>query len=453
MSVLPVEWVLVIYYGPSSHRATYGRLDGKNTKYTKDYIQLSKKSEFIDAVTRLFPVAISGTGSVPLTYKWPMGTTPGALVFHSADRPHLKWETSLGAPKAWKMSLDPSEATAETIPGDPTHLDFHDAEKEFTLLASRGAGQPYLVAIKLRDEPGTLHLRAYLSNPREEYAWADVQLVPHDIQALVAKTTQQSALAWSIIPSGGTAPSAKVNDALSKLIASENPASVIGEFDAETGRALATYLSSPAYGLFFDPSRNHDAWLQPVPLSDQVAASVGDLLEMLKRRFPATLQGDAAAETFEVSTEEVGAFREQIGHENYEVADSEATVKTRGSAQKVFAEAVKTNYGYQCAITGIETKDFLVASHIVPWSEDQSIRLDPSNGICLSLLMDRAFEKGYLLIENDLTIRIDWDKVGDDQVLRSQLEPYHGQKLNAPADGAPKIEYLQRRRALVVPTE
>ena len=29
--------------------------------------------------------------------------------------------------------------------------------------------------------------------------------------------------------------------------------------------------------------------------------------------------------------------------------------------------------------------------------------------------MDRAFEKGYLLIEDDLTIRIDWDRVGDDK--------------------------------------
>ncbi|KGX48021.1 hypothetical protein Y043_6283 [Burkholderia pseudomallei MSHR2138] len=41
MAAQPVEWVLVVYYGPSAHRATYGRLS--NTKYTKDYIQLSRK--------------------------------------------------------------------------------------------------------------------------------------------------------------------------------------------------------------------------------------------------------------------------------------------------------------------------------------------------------------------------------------------------------------------------
>jgi len=453
MTALPVEWVLVIYYGPSAHRATYGRLDHQDTKYTKDYIQLSRKKDFISNVKSLFPVAISGAGSVPLTYKWPLGTTPGQLIFRSADRPHLAWETSLGTPKAWKMSLAPSESTAETIPGNPSHLDFAAAEKELVLLESRGAGQPYLMAVKLRDEPRTLHLRAYLANPSEDYAWANVQLVPQDIQALVARTSQQSALAWSIIQSGGAAPSAKVSHALSHLNKSKNSASVIDALDSDTGRALTTYLQRPAYGLFFDPTRNHDAWLQPVPLSEKIAASVPDLLELLKARFPEPQPGDAVAETLEVSAEEVEAFSEQIKHKNFEVPDSHATVKTRGSAQRAFAEAVKNNYGFRCAITGIDTRDFLVAAHIVPWSEDQSIRLDPSNGICLSLLVDRAFEKGYLLIEDDLTIRINSNKIGDDLALRSQFEPYDGQKLRAPVEGTPKLEYLQRRRAQVISTE
>ncbi|MET3384181.1 HNH endonuclease [Variovorax paradoxus] len=447
MGAQAVEWVLVIFYGPSAHRATYGRLAG--TTYTKDYLQLSKRTEFLDAVTRLFPVDVSGAGSVPLTYQWPTGTTPGAFVFNSADRPHLKWETILGAPKAWRMSLAPSETTAETIPGDPSHLDFEAAENELALLADRGAGQPYLLAIKLRDEPRTLHLRAYLKNPNESYGWADLRLAPQEIQDLAATTSQKSALAWSLLHSAGIAPSAQVNDAISRLAESEDRASVIDALEIDAGRALISYLRAPGHGLFFDPARNHDAWVQPAPLAKDIAASIDDFLQALEARFPAISQRDAAAEALESDPVEVEAFREKIGQKNYEVADSTATVKTRGSAQKAFAEAVKTNYGYQCAITGIETKDFLVASHIVPWSEDQSVRLDPSNGICLSLLVDRAFEKGQLLIEDDLTIRIDWSRVGNDHALRSQLEPYDGQKLRAPEDEAPQLQYLQRRRALV----
>jgi len=447
MAALPVEWVLAIYYGPSAHRATYGRLDG--TKYTKDYIQLSRKPDFIDTLTTLFPVAGNGAGSVPLTYRWPTGMAPGELVFLSADRPHLKWETSLKAPKAWRMSLEASDATAETIPGNPSLSDPAAADEEFALLKNRGAGQPYLMAIKLRDEPRTLHLRVYLANPSEQYSWANLQLVPRNIQALIAKTSQNSALAWASIQSGGITPSAKIKIVLSQLAVSDNLSSVIDALDMDTGRELASYLQHPAYGLFFDPSRNHDAWLQPAPLPAQIATNADVILEMLKEGFPAIPQGDAAAEMLEVSAEELKAFRDQIKQENYEVADSHATVKTRGSAQKAFAETVKANYGSRCAITGIKNKDFLVAAHIVPWSVDQSIRLDPSNGICLSLLVDRAFENGHLLIDDDLSIHIDWDRLGDDEALRSQLEPYDGQTLSVPEEGAPKAEYLQRRRAWV----
>lgn len=450
MAALPIEWVLIIYYGPSAHRATYGRLG--NTKYTKDYIQLSRKTEFLDAVRCLFPVTAGEDGTVPLTYKWPTGTTPGTLVFNSADRPHLKWETSLGAPKAWKMSLSPSDAGAETIPGDPSHLDFEAAENELAMLASRSAGQPYLMAIKLHDEPTTLHLRAYLDRPSAEYAWADLSNVPSIIQELAAKTSQDSALAWKTFASGGVVPNAAVEHTLSILETSDTPIAVLNDLGADIGRVLVDYLRRPGYGLFFDPAMNHNAWIQPAPLSETMAASVSALLETLDARYPSTAQGDAAAETAEPDPSEVEAFQEQINGKNYTVSDSSATIKTRGSAQRAFANAVKSNYEHRCAITGIESKDFLIASHIVPWSDDQTIRLDPSNGICLSLLMDRAFEKGHLLIEDDLTIRINWAKVGNDFVLRSQLEPYDGKKLTPPKAELPRPEYLQRRRALVAST-
>jgi len=424
-------------------------LNGKNTKYTKDYIQLSKKAEFLGTVSRLFPVAVSGVGSVPLTYRWPDGTTPGTFVFNSADRPHLKWETTLRAPRAWKMSLTPSEATAETIPGDPSHLDFDSAEKELALLTSRGAGQPYLLAIKLRDEPRTLHLRAYLANPKKEYAWADLRIALPQIQALATRTSRRQALNWETFRSGGVVPSAQVQRVLSRLITSANPMSVIESLDPGEGRDLATYLRDPGYGLFFDSTRNHDAWLQPAPISEQIAASADEFVKVLDTRFPPATPGDAVAETLDAAPDEVEAFRKSIEHKSFGVPDSTATVKTRGSAQRAFADAVKSNYGFQCAITGITSRDFLVAAHVVPWSEDESIRLDPSNGICLSLIMDRAFEKGYLLIEDDLTIRMNCERVGDDAALKSLLEPYDGKKLRSPAKCRPKKEYLDRRRTLV----
>jgi len=448
MPAQPVEWVLVVYYGTAAHQATYGR-QVRRGGYTKDYIQLSRKDEFLEILNRLFPGTASGA-RVDLTYRWPGAMAPGAFDY-SSDRWHLKWETRLGAPQAWKMRLQPSEATAETIPGDPSHLDFDAAENELALLAGRGAGQPYLIAIKLRDEPRELHLRAYLANPRKKYAWADLRLAPKEIQALAQETTQRKATAWSTFRSGGVPPSATVKDALSKLIA--NPTAVINVLNADAGRALASYLRQPGYGLFFDPAQNHDAWQQPAALSAKVAASADEFVRALDARFPPSPDEDAAAETLEIDPDEVEAFRNQIERKSFDVPDSNATVKMRGSAQKAFADAVKSNYGTRCAITGIGTKEFLVAAHIVPWSMDQSIRLDPSNGLCLSLLVDRAFETGYLIVEDDHTIHIDSDRLGDDDSLRSQLEPYNGMKLNVPVVGGPKIEYLQRRRALIAPTK
>jgi putative restriction endonuclease len=70
-------------------------------------------------------------------------------------------------------------------------------------------------------------------------------------------------------------------------------------------------------------------------------------------------------------------------------------VKTRIN-QNVFRQIVMVNYTGRCAISGIDISDFLVASHIVPWSKNEGERLNPENGICLSSLYDKAFDKGYI---------------------------------------------------------
>ena len=448
MAARPVEWVLAVYYGRSAHRATYGRFGKKDTRYTKDYVQFYRTPEFRSMLSSVFPAA-AGEESVPITYRSPKGTAAGALVFKSADRPHLKWDTNR-APRAWKMSLTPGEAVAETIPGDPGRPNPDEAEKEFEGLASLGAGQPYLFAVKLRNEPRTLHVRAYLKDPGPKYVFADLAMTPPGIQALAAETSAQRALAWRLFQSDGTAPGTRVEAALAQLGAGSSPQTVIDALDAETGRALADYIAQPGFGLFFDPARNHDAWSQPASLPPPVAASKSDLLKLLDTRFPPVPTSDAAAETTgETDPDEIEDFHKKIEQKTFAVPDATATTKTRGSAQRAFADAVKKNYGFRCAITGITTRGFLVASHIVPWSEDQDIRLDPSNGICLSLLVDRAFEKGHLVIDDDLTIRIDWTRVGGDEALCKLLEPYDGKPLAKPKAAAPQAQYLQRLRKLL----
>ncbi|MBB5832519.1 HNH endonuclease [Brachybacterium aquaticum] len=156
-------------------------------------------------------------------------------------------------------------------------------------------------------------------------------------------------------------------------------------------------------------------------------------------------QDDLTAEAAPVNPDLVREFDQRIPEGQFAVEDREVLTRTRGSARRSFAEEVKSNYQWTCALTGIGTRAFLVASHIVPWSEDTSIRLDPSNGICLSTFVDRAFDAGYLEITPDGVSRVRWERVGDDAPLREELSRFDGVALARPQAGAPDPEKLRRR--------
>lgn len=84
--------------------------------------------------------------------------------------------------------------------------------------------------------------------------------------------------------------------------------------------------------------------------------------------------------------------------------DKLAVVKQRVN-QNAFRAMILNNYGCQCAITGIAVPELLVASHIIPWAENEKERLNPENGICLSALYDEAFDKGFIAVSpEDYTI-------------------------------------------------
>ncbi len=61
-----------------------------------------------------------------------------------------------------------------------------------------------------------------------------------------------------------------------------------------------------------------------------------------------------------------------------------------------------------CAVTGITNEDLLRASHAIPWAECKSgkQRLDPHNGLLLSVALDSLFDKDLICFEDDGRIRI-----------------------------------------------
>lgn len=130
---------------------------------------------------------------------------------------------------------------------------------------------------------------------------------------------------------------------------------------------------------------------------------------------------------------------------DYRVEDKRANVKIRGKDQRDFSLQVKLNYQYRCAISGITSKEFLIASHIIPWAVDWDNRKNPFNGICLSSLLDAAFDKGYITIDQQYRVVIS-EKAKEDKVLFEYLKQYEGKKLEVPKQYLPKQDFLEWHR-------
>ena len=91
---------------------------------------------------------------------------------------------------------------------------------------------------------------------------------------------------------------------------------------------------------------------------------------------------------------------------NKQGLDKERLVKTRVN-QCIFRKIILATYNSTCCITGNNHVDLLIASHITPWGKDEKNRLNPTNGLCLNALHDRAFDKGLISISSkDYTIMI-----------------------------------------------
>lgn len=121
------------------------------------------------------------------------------------------------------------------------------------------------------------------------------------------------------------------------------------------------------------------------PIWDEFASNREDLL-FESERILAQFENQSLEEKYAESLQDVSELTGET---------KVREVKTRVN-QNVFRQIILTNYSGKCAISGIDISDFLVASHIIPWSKNEKERLNPENGICLSSLYDKAFDKGYI---------------------------------------------------------
>lgn len=108
-------------------------------------------------------------------------------------------------------------------------------------------------------------------------------------------------------------------------------------------------------------------------------------------------------------------------------------VKVR-RVQRFFRKSVLQSYDNRCAISGLAIPELLVASHIIPWAKDESRRADPTNGIALNALYDKAFDRGFITFDEDLRLLLS-DSIkskGSDAVVKEYFIKLEGKSLKIP---------------------
>lgn len=128
-------------------------------------------------------------------------------------------------------------------------------------------------------------------------------------------------------------------------------------------------------------------------------------------------------------------------------SESQGVEETRGASlfgPDSFRDFVLLAYGYKCAITGkvIKHKNLsnLEAAHIQP--KAQAGTFLPCNGIALSRDMHWAFDKGFISINDDFTIKV------HDVMKDSILKEYAGKPIFIPVDPyfQPEKKFLKHHR-------
>lgn len=135
---------------------------------------------------------------------------------------------------------------------------------------------------------------------------------------------------------------------------------------------------------------------------------------------------------------------EDLNWENFpEGKDKNTTIRARVN-QNFFRSTILSSYNLKCCITGLSIPDFLVASHIKPWSKDKENRTNPHNGLCLNSIHDKAFDKGFITVTADFKVKVSdfFNDYSNDKSVADFFIKYNNQKIVKPERFLPTKEFL-----------
>jgi len=132
--------------------------------------------------------------------------------------------------------------------------------------------------------------------------------------------------------------------------------------------------------------------------------------------------------------------------------DKISRVKQR-IGQNFFRSAVLNAYESRCCITGIAIDTLLVASHIKPWkhSDEKTERTNPSNGLCLNALHDKAFDQGLISINKNFEIIVSHQLKNDqiDTITKNWIVSFAAKQIETPHKFLPDSRFIEYHNAVV----
>jgi hypothetical protein len=140
---------------------------------------------------------------------------------------------------------------------------------------------------------------------------------------------------------------------------------------------------------------------------------------------------------------------EEVSNE-YAIQNKRIEVESR-QKQSEFRKKVLGNFQGKCCLTGINEEPLLIASYIIPWAAKIDSRLDPANGLCLSPLYDKLFDRGFITFENNLQVKITPNRKKLSVALSKILIALENEniKANFPVNVPIKADYLEYHRDVI----
>ncbi|MEO6964695.1 MAG: HNH endonuclease [Acidobacteriaceae bacterium] len=107
-----------------------------------------------------------------------------------------------------------------------------------------------------------------------------------------------------------------------------------------------------------------------------------------------------------------------------------SNIRTR-LGQSRFSDEIKKLYGIRCSFPGCEITDprFLVGSHIARWSDNEDLRGQLGNGLCLCLIHDKAFEVGLFTLDEHHAVFVNPRQHNSKSTVVQNLLEKEGEKI------------------------